>query len=135
MVTTEPGTENGIISLAAFADRPAVRSQLPFRLSSETRNGKQVVVIEFTGELPDGRPASYRLEVQEPENRLIERVSHPLPYRVLELMRTYWELESTVDGLMKERDELAVKVSLLEGQIKTLGGQLHDVRGKAAKAK
>ena len=102
-------------------ERPRPLKALPFRA---TKGLRQDIVIEYDAYTPDKR---HKL----PMSLVVEKDDvTTIGPSILELMRLYRELESTVDGLKAERDQLLTRQRELEGELATATGRVADLRAR-----
>ena len=113
---------NGAKPVESHADRPAAKTSLPFRRFRDSVNGH--VCIEYFRGLPSG--------FKQPFVRVIDDDLDPLGRNIGTLLDLYTALESQVDGLRAENDELKIKVAAMEGEARTQRGRMDDLRGKLA---
>lgn len=127
------------------ADRPTPKTELPFRVIE----GSNPLLLEYYGEVH----VSDDREVYHPNGnaKLLSTVhkrkkipfviavtqhfaeipdANPLGWRILELMRMFWEKEAQVDGLLAKIDELATTSKLQEGDITKLTNQLREIKSR-----
>ncbi len=99
---------------------PSTRSLLPFRAESGTCRGFPVTTLFYTAEAAFPDRSLRKVE-------MTQSAETPIGVAILALMRMYFDLESTIDGVAKDREELQIRVGQLEAQLR--GDKLSE-RGK-----
>lgn len=125
--------------------RPTPKTELPFRVVE----GSNPLLLEYFGEVnvsddemvyhPSGN--SRLLSTVHKRKKIIYNISvtqqfvnlpdaNPLGWRILELMRMFWEKEAQVDGLLAKIDDLTTANKLQEGEITKLTNQLREIKSR-----
>ena len=94
--------------------RPGTKALLPFRVLDAP-----FLVLEYEADA-FGQPVPCT-------------VRDTLAEAILKLMKLYWDLEASVDGLCKERDEALAAVSKVEGELKAEQRIAEGLRNQARK--
>lgn len=125
--------------------RPTPKTELPFRVVE----GSNPLLLEYFGEVhvsddslvyhPNGnarllatvhkrKKVFYTIQVTQQFNELPD--ANPLGWRILELMRMFWDKEAQLDGLLAKIDELTTNNKLQEGEIAKLTNQLREIKSR-----
>ena len=108
--------------------RPTPKAILPCRAIKDNEG----VLIEFFGRYDDGQRAPYYERVGDPSSDL-SLLYYPRGRLIYDLMQSYYAVENQVDGLTRERDELKVQVTQLEGQVKSNGAAIRELERRRPK--
>ena len=95
--------------------RPVPRRVLPFRqIRTVSPTGWPGVELEYFGDevLPlAGTKQRMPFRHNEAHNRHLHAA-------ILELMQMFWDVEATVDGLIRQRDEAVANSAMVEGELR-----------------
>jgi hypothetical protein len=86
------------------------RATLPFKMFSGNLYGRVLAQLEYEESVMVHEKGMIRMPFRISEG---DRIYNP----IVTLMKMYWDLESQVSGLIKERDEAKEQLLLLQGNV------------------
>jgi hypothetical protein len=112
--------------------RDVSKMPLPFHARQDPVRG---LVFEWEAVNPwDGTKALCNATLGDPEDAAARYYKSQLG-AILQLMRVCWAMESERNGLIKERDEAAIRENEARGQLNTAQHQLTEMRSRMEKLK
>jgi hypothetical protein len=108
-----------------------VKTLLPIRAERSVLRGHPQIVLHYEGRGPGGARQQYQHWVGPPlDDNSMAYHRDPFGVAVLQVMQLFWELETSIEKMVRERDEASQRAAALLSENADLTRRCHGLEAK-----